>query len=197
MPATAHALDHRSGDALSRALPEGTVRVAQRHRTMRKAVESARARTLVHELVSTASAGSSPETSKEGAVVGVVFPGDPRSPNTWSGTPAGLAAGLEDAGVSVASIHAQPPGAVEFLARTWSPQRTCRACDARRPRRRFGSPGQLRGSALRCRSCTPARQRSRFGRPIRSKDGSDRDRLCAAAGFQIRHVRGHHDCPGA
>ena len=36
--------------------------------------------------------------------VGVAFPGSPRDPSTWSGTPAGLCAGLEEAGVEVVPL---------------------------------------------------------------------------------------------
>jgi glycosyltransferase involved in cell wall biosynthesis len=40
------------------------------------------------------------------ARIGLLFPGEPRDPATWSGTPAGLAAGLERADVSVVPLRA-------------------------------------------------------------------------------------------
>ena len=49
--------------------------------------------------------------------VGVVFPGSPRDPSTWSGTPAGLCAGLEEAGVEVVPLNAAPGPALDFLTK--------------------------------------------------------------------------------
>jgi glycosyltransferase involved in cell wall biosynthesis len=47
--------------------------------------------------------------------VGVAFPGDPRNPMTWSGTPAGLCAGLEASGVEVVPLDASPGAALDRL----------------------------------------------------------------------------------
>jgi glycosyltransferase involved in cell wall biosynthesis len=47
-----------------------------------------------------------------GARIGLLFPGAPRDPATWSGTPSGLAGGLERAAVSVVPLRAEPPGAL-------------------------------------------------------------------------------------
>lgn len=49
-------------------------------------------------------------------LVGIVYPGDPSSPATWSGVPAGLGRGLEKAGVRVAWISAEPPPVVSGAA---------------------------------------------------------------------------------
>lgn len=49
--------------------------------------------------------------------VGVVFPGSPRDPTVWSGTPAGLCAGLEGAGVEVVPLNASPGPALDFMAK--------------------------------------------------------------------------------
>jgi hypothetical protein len=48
--------------------------------------------------------------------IGVAFPGDPHARGTWSGTPAGLAGGLEDLGFDVVRIDARPPRAVNAIA---------------------------------------------------------------------------------
>lgn len=40
--------------------------------------------------------------------VGVVFPGDPAQPSTWSGTPSGVINGLREAGAEPVAINAQP-----------------------------------------------------------------------------------------
>jgi glycosyltransferase involved in cell wall biosynthesis len=48
--------------------------------------------------------------------VGVVFPGDPHARGTWSGTPAGIAQGLDDLGFAVRRIDARPPRALDALA---------------------------------------------------------------------------------
>jgi glycogen synthase len=49
------------------------------------------------------------------ATIGLVFPGDSRSPATWSGTPAGLAAGLESSGVDVLHFPAEAHRAAHFV----------------------------------------------------------------------------------
>jgi glycosyltransferase involved in cell wall biosynthesis len=48
--------------------------------------------------------------------VGVAFPGDPSARGTWSGTPAGIAAGLAGLGYAVERIDARPPRALDLLA---------------------------------------------------------------------------------
>jgi glycosyltransferase involved in cell wall biosynthesis len=48
--------------------------------------------------------------------VGLLFPGEPRHPATWSGTPAGLAGGLERADVTVVPLRAEAPAAVARAA---------------------------------------------------------------------------------
>jgi hypothetical protein len=40
--------------------------------------------------------------------IALLFPGPPRDPATWSGSPAGLAHGLEEAGVEVVPVRAEP-----------------------------------------------------------------------------------------
>lgn len=50
--------------------------------------------------------------------VAVLYPGDPRSPSAWSGTPAGLIRGLEELGVEVAAFDVRPPKWVRALAET-------------------------------------------------------------------------------
>jgi len=50
--------------------------------------------------------------------IGLAFPGDPLDAATWSGTPAGLARGLANAGVDVVALRAAPPAPVEEAART-------------------------------------------------------------------------------
>jgi hypothetical protein len=50
--------------------------------------------------------------------VGVVFPGDPRSPATWSGTPSGVVRGLEEWGATVSAISVEPPKNVEWVVRS-------------------------------------------------------------------------------
>jgi glycosyltransferase involved in cell wall biosynthesis len=57
------------------------------------------------------------EREGETARIGIVFPGDPRAPKTWSGTPAGVARGFEEAGAAVVPVHADLPRALEFVAR--------------------------------------------------------------------------------
>jgi len=49
--------------------------------------------------------------------LGLVFPGAPRDPSTWSGTPAGVARGLEQAGVAVVPVRAEPPAGLDTLAK--------------------------------------------------------------------------------
>lgn len=51
--------------------------------------------------------------------IAVVFPGDPRSPATWSGTPAGLCAALEELGVEVIPLSAEPGGVVDFITKNF------------------------------------------------------------------------------
>jgi hypothetical protein len=48
--------------------------------------------------------------------VAVAFPGDPRRPTTWSGTPSGVVRGMEASGVAVRSLDADPHPAVNALA---------------------------------------------------------------------------------
>jgi glycosyltransferase involved in cell wall biosynthesis len=48
--------------------------------------------------------------------VGIVFPGDPKARGTWSGTPAGLAAGLTELGFEVRRIDARPARALDLAA---------------------------------------------------------------------------------
>jgi glycosyltransferase involved in cell wall biosynthesis len=48
--------------------------------------------------------------------IGVAFPGDPQARGTWSGTPAGLAAGLADLGFAVRRIDARPARLLDTLA---------------------------------------------------------------------------------
>lgn len=48
--------------------------------------------------------------------VGLLFPGEPRHPATWSGTPAGLAGGLERADVAVVPLRAEAPPAIARAA---------------------------------------------------------------------------------
>src|SRR5438445_719617 len=50
--------------------------------------------------------------------LGLVFPGAPRDPSTWSGTPAGVAHGLEQAGVAVVPVRAEPPAGLDTLAKS-------------------------------------------------------------------------------
>ena len=47
------------------------------------------------------------------STVALVFFGDSTDPDAWSGTPAGLAGGLEDAGMRVARVSAEPPPALD------------------------------------------------------------------------------------
>jgi hypothetical protein len=49
--------------------------------------------------------------------VGLLFPGDTRDASTWSGTPAGIGAGLRAAGVEVAHVRAEPSAGLNFVAR--------------------------------------------------------------------------------
>src|SRR6266496_1898676 len=56
------------------------------------------------------------DTDAVKARVGVVFPGDPRHPSTWSGTPAGLCDGLETAGVEVVPLNAMPGPALDRIS---------------------------------------------------------------------------------
>ncbi|MCW3001756.1 MAG: hypothetical protein JWQ20_1054 [Conexibacter sp.] len=48
--------------------------------------------------------------------VGIVFPGDPRARNTWSGTPAGLAQGFSALGFAVQRVDARPSRVVDAVA---------------------------------------------------------------------------------
>jgi glycosyltransferase involved in cell wall biosynthesis len=48
--------------------------------------------------------------------IGLLFPGEPRHPATWSGTPAGLAAGLERRDVTVVPLRAEAPAPVARAA---------------------------------------------------------------------------------
>jgi hypothetical protein len=48
--------------------------------------------------------------------IGVAFPGDPQARGTWSGTPAGLAAGLAELGFAVHRIDARPARLLDTLA---------------------------------------------------------------------------------
>jgi glycosyltransferase involved in cell wall biosynthesis len=48
--------------------------------------------------------------------IGILFPGDPDARGTWSGTPAGIAGGLEELGYGVRRIDARPARAVDQLA---------------------------------------------------------------------------------
>jgi glycosyltransferase involved in cell wall biosynthesis len=50
--------------------------------------------------------------------VGVSWVGDPRQPREWSGTPAGLIRGLEDAGAQVIPINVDPPPVLRYGALT-------------------------------------------------------------------------------
>jgi len=50
--------------------------------------------------------------------IGLAFPGDPLDAATWSGTPAGLAGGLANAGIEVVALRAAPPAPLEEAART-------------------------------------------------------------------------------
>jgi glycosyltransferase involved in cell wall biosynthesis len=45
--------------------------------------------------------------------IGILFPGDPQARGTWSGTPAGIASGLEALGFTVIRIDARPPRALD------------------------------------------------------------------------------------
>jgi hypothetical protein len=49
--------------------------------------------------------------------VGVACPGSPRDPSTWSGTPAGLCAGLEAADVEVVPLDVTPGPAIDFVTK--------------------------------------------------------------------------------
>jgi glycosyltransferase involved in cell wall biosynthesis len=49
--------------------------------------------------------------------LGLLFPGEPRDPRTWSGTPAGLARGLAEAGVDVRTVRTEPSRALDAAAR--------------------------------------------------------------------------------
>ncbi len=51
-----------------------------------------------------------------GAAVGVAFPGDPFDRATWSGSPSGVARGLEEAGVEARALRALPPRPLELGA---------------------------------------------------------------------------------
>ena len=44
-----------------------------------------------------------------GVAIGVMFPGDPTAPGTWSGTPSGIIRGLEELGVEVHGINVDAP----------------------------------------------------------------------------------------
>jgi glycosyltransferase involved in cell wall biosynthesis len=48
--------------------------------------------------------------------IGIVFPGDPQARGTWSGTPAGIAGGLEELGYAVRRIDARPARALDLVA---------------------------------------------------------------------------------
>lgn len=48
--------------------------------------------------------------------VAVAFPGDPRHPTTWSGTPSGVVRGLEASGATVKSLRAEPHPAINAMA---------------------------------------------------------------------------------
>jgi hypothetical protein len=50
------------------------------------------------------------------ATVGILFPGDPDARGTWSGTPAGLAGGLEELGHVVRRIDARAPWLLDRVA---------------------------------------------------------------------------------
>lgn len=52
-----------------------------------------------------------------GAAIGVVFPGDPSAPATWSGTPGGVIAGMRAIGARPAPVNAMPPERVHRLLR--------------------------------------------------------------------------------
>jgi glycosyltransferase involved in cell wall biosynthesis len=44
-----------------------------------------------------------------GVAIGVMFPGDPTAPGTWSGTPSGIIRGLQELGVEVHGINVDAP----------------------------------------------------------------------------------------
>jgi glycosyltransferase involved in cell wall biosynthesis len=48
--------------------------------------------------------------------IAVAFPGDPRHPTTWSGTPSGVVRGLEASGAAVRSLRAEPHPAINAMA---------------------------------------------------------------------------------
>src|SRR4051812_4908000 len=50
--------------------------------------------------------------------IGVSWVGDPREPHEWSGTPAGIVRGLEQAGARVIPINVDPPPAFRYGALT-------------------------------------------------------------------------------
>jgi glycosyltransferase involved in cell wall biosynthesis len=50
--------------------------------------------------------------------LGVVFPGDPRAPATWSGTPSGVVRGLEEWGATVSAISVELPANMEWVVRS-------------------------------------------------------------------------------
>ncbi|HEV7750739.1 MAG TPA: glycosyltransferase family 4 protein [Baekduia sp.] len=49
-------------------------------------------------------------------IVAVAFPGDPRHPTTWSGTPSGVVRGLERSGAAVRSLQVEPHPAINAMA---------------------------------------------------------------------------------
>jgi len=64
-----------------------------------------------------------------GPRIAVVVQGDPLDPRTWSGSPAGVCAGLGAAGAEVVPIDARPPGGpklVRALRRSWTWEATSR-----------------------------------------------------------------------
>jgi glycosyltransferase involved in cell wall biosynthesis len=55
--------------------------------------------------------------------IAVVAQGDVRDPSSWSGSPAGICAGLEAAGAEVVAVNSRPPGVVRLgrlLRREWT-----------------------------------------------------------------------------
>jgi glycosyltransferase involved in cell wall biosynthesis len=63
--------------------------------------------------------------------IALLFPGPPRDPATWSGSPAGLAGGLEEAGVEVVPVRAEPASvlgaAAKYLVAAMRLHRTARS----------------------------------------------------------------------
>jgi glycosyltransferase involved in cell wall biosynthesis len=53
----------------------------------------------------------------ERLAIGIAYPGDPRDPAEWSGTPAGIVGGLEELGIRVVTVRAEPGRRATRLAR--------------------------------------------------------------------------------